>query len=86
MRKVRQLLDYAATQEEAIITYRASDMVLAAHADASYLSEPNARSQAGGHFSLSNNTLYPANNGAILTIAKIIFLTDTTASQPKHKS
>ena len=72
MRKVRQLLDYAATQEEAIITYRASDMVLAAHADASYLSEPNARSRAGGHFFLSSNCQYPANNGAILSIARII--------------
>ena len=72
MRKVTQLLDYVASQEEAIITYSASDMVLAVHSDASYLSEPNARSRAGGHFFLSNDTLYPANNGAILTIAQII--------------
>ena len=39
MMKVKQLLDYAATHPDAIVTYNASDMVLAAHSDASYLSE-----------------------------------------------
>ena len=34
--KVDQLLDYAASQEDAVITYHASDMVLAIHSDASY--------------------------------------------------
>ena len=47
-------------------------MILAAHSDASYLSEPNARSRAGGHFFLSTNCQYPPNNGAILNIAQII--------------
>jgi hypothetical protein len=46
------LLDYLGTQEEAVLTYNASDMVLAAQSDASYLSKPNARSRAGGHFFL----------------------------------
>ncbi len=31
--------DYLATQEDAILSYHASDMVLAVHSDASYLSE-----------------------------------------------
>ena len=47
----------------------ASDMVLAVHSDASYLSEPKARSRAGGHFFLSSD---PPNNGAVLNIAHII--------------
>eukprot|EP00804_Cyclotella_cryptica_P018634 CCRYP_011441-RC/>CCRYP_011441-RC protein AED:0.43 eAED:0.43 QI:0/-1/0/1/-1/0/1/0/182 len=47
-------------------------MVLAAHSDASYLSEPQARSRAGGHFFLSSNADIPPNNGAILNIAHII--------------
>jgi hypothetical protein len=47
-------------------------MVLAGHSDALYLSESNARSQAGGHFFLSNNTAKPPNNGAILTTVQII--------------
>ena len=67
-----QLLDYLATQEEAIITYNASEMVLAAHSDASYLSEPQARSRAGGHFFLSSDSAVPHNNGAVLNIAHLI--------------
>ena len=72
MTQTLQLLDYLATQEEAVLTYHASDMVLAAHSDASYLSEPQARSRAGGHFFLSSNADIPPNNGAILNIAHII--------------
>ncbi len=34
---VHQFINYAATHPNAIITYRASDMVLAGHSDASYL-------------------------------------------------
>jgi hypothetical protein len=66
------LLDYLGTQEEAILTYNASKMVLAAHSNASYLSKPNARSRDGGHFFLSSDSTIPQNNGAILNIAHII--------------
>ena len=38
----------------------------------SYLSEPEARSRAGGHFFMSNNAPVPPNNGAILNVAQII--------------
>jgi hypothetical protein len=69
---VHQLLDYAATHPNAIITYRASDMVLAGHSNESYLLETNVRSRAGGHFFMSNNDAIPSNNGAILTISQII--------------
>eukprot|EP00804_Cyclotella_cryptica_P025721 CCRYP_002920-RE/>CCRYP_002920-RE protein AED:0.43 eAED:0.47 QI:0/-1/0/1/-1/1/1/0/186 len=72
MTQTLQLLDYLATQEEAVLTYHASDMVLAAHSGASYLSEPQARGRAGGHFFLSSNADIPPNNGAILNIAHII--------------
>ena len=47
-------------------------MILAVHSDASYLSEPKARSRAGGHFFLSTAVDAPPNNGAILNIAHII--------------
>jgi hypothetical protein len=47
-------------------------MKLAIHSDASYLSEPKARSRAGGHFFLSFDETTPRNNGAILNIAHII--------------
>ena len=72
MKQAKQLLDYLATQEEAVLTFRASNMVLALHSDASYLSEREARSRAGGHFFLSANDPIPTNNGAILTTAQVI--------------
>ncbi len=56
------LLDYLETQEEAVLTYNASKMVLAAHSNTSYLSKPNAKSRAGGHFFLSSNSTIPQNN------------------------
>jgi hypothetical protein len=68
---VHQFLDYAATHPDAIITYQASNMVLAGHSNTSYLSETNARSQAGGHLFMSNKDALPPNNGAVLTIAQI---------------
>ena len=76
-----QLLDYLATQEEAVLTFTAGDMVLAAHSDASYLSEPKARSRAGGHFFLSSNATIPQNNGAVLNIAHIIKHVMTSATE-----
>ncbi len=72
MQQTLQLLDYLATQEDAVLSYHASDMVLAVHSNASYLSEPKARSRVGGHFFLSSNTTVPPNNGAILNTAHII--------------
>ncbi len=47
-------------------------MVLAIHSDASYLSEPKARSRAGGHMFMAGNKEIPFNNGAILNISQII--------------
>ncbi len=55
MELYKKFLDFMATQEEAILTYRASKMVLAIHSDASYLSEPKAHSQAGGHMFMAGN-------------------------------
>jgi hypothetical protein len=72
MKQAKQFLDYAATQEPAVLTYRKSDMVLAAHSDAGYLNESEARSRAGGHHFLSENVKFPPNNGAIANIAEII--------------
>jgi len=69
---IHQLLDFCATQEEAVLTYNASDMVLAVHSNAGYLNERKVRSQAGGHFFMSTNTPSPPNNRAILTMAQII--------------
>ena len=48
MNYTTQFLDYVATQEEAILIFSASGMKLAVHSDASYLSEPKARSRVLG--------------------------------------
>ena len=63
-KRAHQLLDYLATQDEAFLTYRASNMVLAVHSNASYHSEQKARSRVGGGISFS-----PATTQSQLTMA-----------------
>jgi hypothetical protein len=72
MEMIKQLLDYCATQEEAIITYSARKMILCIHSNAGYCNEKNTQSRAVGHFFLSNNDQLPPNNGAIMINATII--------------
>ena len=72
MHSAIQLLDYLGTQEEAVLTFNASDMILAVYSDACYLSKPKASSRSSGHFFLSSNKQIPVNNGAIFNIAHII--------------
>jgi hypothetical protein len=56
-------------------------MVLVVHSDASYLSEPKARSRAGGHFFMSSDTTDPQNNGAVLNIAQLIKAVMSSAAE-----
>ena len=42
MKRVHQFLQFVASQEPVVITYRKSDMVLAAYSNVSYLNEENA--------------------------------------------
>ena len=44
MDNIKLFLDYAASPQDAILTYQASDMVLIVHSDKSYLSERKAQS------------------------------------------
>ena len=81
MTLVRWLLDYVATNSDAILTYRKSDMVLAVHSDASYLSEAAARSRVGGHFFCSEDTDDPNDNGAVHTISKILKAVMSSAAE-----
>ena len=81
MQKCLQFLDYASSQEEAILTYRASDMKLAIHSDASYLLEPKARSRAGGHMFMAGSEEIPINNGAVLNISQIIKAVMSSAAE-----
>ena len=72
MDKSKYFLDYTASHPDAIISCVTSEMVLAAHSDASYLTKPKARSRVCGNFFMSNNAANPAKNGVVLTISKII--------------
>jgi hypothetical protein len=66
-----QFLDYASTHPNASVCYVPSEMILHVHSDASYLSESEARSRAGGLFFLGNHPKHstspisPVTNGAV---------------------
>ena len=81
MRKIKQLLDYAATHPDVAVTYHSRNMVLAAHSDASYLSDTKARSRAGGHFFMASDIPVPENNGAVDTVAQIIKTVMSSAAE-----
>ena len=83
LERVNQFLDYCASNDNAILTYKPSDMVLAVHSDASYLSVSKARSRAGGHFFLSDNEEHPPDNGAVLSVAQIIKAVMASATEAK---
>jgi hypothetical protein len=91
-RAVTQLLNYCATHPDAVLRYHASDMQLAAHSDASYLSESKARSRAGGFHYLttcpsqnnvapSPDALPPPINGAIHVHCSIISAVCSSATE-----
>jgi len=83
MKRVNQFLDYMWTHPDAVIRYRASDMILNVHSDASYLSAPKARSRAGGYFFLG---ILPRDgdpvklNGAIHVMCTILKLVAASAA------
>eukprot|EP00957_Ditylum_brightwellii_P143965 10969677-Ditylum_brightwellii.AAC.1 len=52
MQAVAMLLDYTATNPDAKIRFRRSDMILHIHSDASYFSEKKVQSRAAGYFIL----------------------------------
>ena len=79
--EVKQFLDYCATHPNAGVRFVASDMIMALHSDASYLSEPEAKSRAAGHFYLGMKNDEAFDNGAILTLSKIIKHVMSSASE-----
>ena len=80
MSEITWLLNYCETHPDATIRYEQSDMVLWSASDASYLSEPKARSRAGAIFFLSEQpppngstpTKQPKQNRTIHALAKIM--------------
>ena len=84
MHRVAQLLDYMATNPDAVIRFRASDLILNLHSDASYLSAARGRSRAGRYFFLGS---LPKNgnpiflNGNIAITCAIIKIVAASAAE-----
>jgi hypothetical protein len=87
-----QLLNYAATHPDPVVRFKKSDMQLEVASDASYLSETNARSRAGGYFYLSSKRPHPEsppkvsdplppNNGAIHLHCSILPMVVSSAAE-----
>ena len=71
--KAQHFLPYAASHPNATIKFYKSDMILKIHSDASYLSERQGRSRAGGHFYFGNQEDTPdPPNGPILNTTSIL--------------
>ena len=69
---VNHFLQYASRYPNAKLIYKASDMKLKVHSDASYLGESEARSRAGGIHFLGNNADDNFINAPINAISRII--------------
>jgi hypothetical protein len=63
-----QLLNYVAMHPNAGICYKAYNMVLSIHTDASYLFKPGGKGRAAGHFYSSNRNDKDFNNCTIITL------------------
>ena len=84
LKRPHQLLDYMATNPNAMVQYQASDMVLNIQSDASYLSAPKAHSRAGGYFfmdSLPEHDELIQLNGAIHDTCTTLKLVATSAAE-----
>ncbi len=65
MAMVKQLLDYYALQEEAIVTFNASNMILQVHSKAGYRNKKKIMQPSRGVFSPIKQDTPPPNNSAI---------------------
>ena len=80
--KAQYFLTYAATHPNATIKFYKSDMILKIHSDASYLSEQQGRSRAGGHFYLGNREdITDPPNGQVLNTTGILANVMSTTSE-----
>ena len=70
--KTKWLLNYATLYEMAIVIFKACDMVLNIHSDASYLSAPQALRRIVGRSFLTGAKDQKHNNGTVMKIAQLI--------------
>ena len=73
VKALNHFLDYCATHPNAVVLYRASDMMLHNHSDTAYLAATGARSRTAKYTYFGNDTNdKQIINGPISIIAKII--------------
>ena len=85
--RINHLLDYCATHPNEIVRFKASDMILKVHSDASYLSKHGAKSRVGGHFFLGTKpTLQPQGNGEILNTSSILKVVVSSATEAEYEA
>jgi len=84
LEKAYQVLYFLVTHPNAVVRFRASDMVMNIHSDASYLSEPKARSRACGRFfmgTLPKDGEPIKLNGAFHTLCSILRFVVASAAE-----
>jgi hypothetical protein len=69
---MNQFLEYLTTYPDNGTTYRSSNMILCAYANACFNNESKGRSQAGAHIFVSENDPFPKHNGPILSISQMM--------------
>ena len=82
--KVLHFLQYAAHHPNAKTVFHPSDMILIAHADASYLSETKSRSRAGGILFFVRRVNPHLPNGAIDVLSSIITAVVSSACEAEY--
>ena len=81
---VDRFMAYASRFSETKLAVRASDMKLYGHSDASYLSEPNSQSCAGGYLFLGKCKPGDIPNAAISYFSVIISTVVTSATEAEY--
>ncbi len=86
MEKALQVLDYLGVHPHAKVKFRALDMVMNIHSDASYLTEPKTRSRACWHFFmgwLPKDSKPIKLNGALHMLCSILRFVVASAAEAK---
>jgi hypothetical protein len=81
MDRTKHFIDYTATQEYAVLTCCASNMIPTVYSDTGYSNIPNTRRNTGGKFFASINEDIQLPSGSILNIPQIIKIIMSSAAE-----
>jgi hypothetical protein len=84
LKAAERVIQYAATNPRAEVTYHKSEMKLPSYSDASYLNERNARSRRGGVFFLGDHGRDDLLNDPILCCSSIIDVVVSSAAESEY--